>query len=1378
MNEGELLDLEEAYQLNSVMDRRDNLNEQLKKKALGYTRGWINNQVLSRVLMDPGNMAANAISESLVNLLDLPVTTRAIELGVAGEKMRLQIVGEVTISFRLEGVPTEFQETFGVVRNLSHCMNLGWNFLAKYNATTGFGYDNTVIKLRGGKIELKPTYFDLNMESKDPVFSEVLELCGQIEEYDFVDFKNKVGKIRNRMGEVKQHLGKLRMTRRAKIGKHQISTLDLDVDIPNKYVFVNRVESSDNLTNKELFLLEGIYPVNEGKLTINIMNLANEDRVLRKRENICHIYDYEESLKSVNHLDHRPATELRAKDKEERVEYIKKELKLDDNKIMTAEEKTKVIDMFLNNFDAVSVSGSDFGRTDLVKFEIKLKPGSQPVRAKVRPLNPDQHADLKRQIREWQEAGVIEPADGPWASALVPAKKKGSDKLRWCVDYRRINDLTIKNAFPLPHLQANLEKLSGACIFSSLDSAGAYHNITVEPSSRPYTAFISPEGLWQFCQMPFGLSNSPSQYSLLVSLALQRLGSEFVICYLDDILIFSKSRKEHLYHLEQVLKAHVKAGLKLNLKKCQLFQDRLVYLGHLVSRQGIEMVPEYVEKILQWPIPTTGKELRQMLGFFQYYATFIEGYANMTAPLNALRAHNGKIDLDEIQLESLAKLKHAFTTAPVRAYPDFSSSNPFILETDYSSTGIGALLKQKQGDSEKIIACISRKCSTAEANYPSYKGEALALVWAIGKFEHLCAYRKFIVRTDSTFNTFLKNTKMCKGILFRWLMYLQEFEFEVEYIKGPDNGMADALSRIQWPLKAEFLPTNEELEVPGDVNVTHDKKDEYPNLEKEYLLENRFRFHQLTDLSMCMVKDVLTFYKPGERTQAIKRLGPLAREWLSQAGRLTIKDDMLYYLSNPDDLAEAKFCVPRSLIYELCEQAHRGHGGVQQTYEKLNQFYWPRMFEMIKDFVMSCDTCTGKFKHNPSQVKVYHREIIGVPLERVYLDHVGKLPTAKYMGSKVSYLLTILDHATRFLVAIPLKTLEAEETVEKFIRMFVLKYGIPSVIHTDNGRSFCSKLFADMCKTLGVVHTKTVPYNPQGNAYLERVHGQFKSIFRAESSAWTEHVDLKTYMYNQARNRITGMVPFLLFFGRIPNGPMNLKLPGKKSTDSRFSYLLKLQDNFEKVMQESVQRQVDVTAKIQEYYKNHTKKFSMGEKVWYLDPKAAGGVINRWSGPHLVIGLKNENTYEVLSRDSRRVILCPTHRLRRHLPREDFLRREGLLPWNDIEKPGGVRDGDSDSEDTQKFEFDFSDSDQDPDPEEIEAERSIESDAHDASSEASVRTSGQGQSDTSSECSETRFDEPDQDAPDSGSEDDRRPVREAAGWAAAKIQEDAWNKRT
>ena len=277
MNEGELLDLEEAYQLNSVIDHRDNLNAQLKRKALGYTRGWINNQVLSWVLMDPGNMAFNVISESLVDCLDLPVKTQAIELGAAGVKMKLQIVGEVTIPFRLEGVQAEFRETFGVARNLSHAMNLGWDFLAKYNGTTGFGYDNTVISIGGGRIELKPTQFDLNMKSKDPLFSEVLDLCGRIEQYDFVDFKNRVGKIRNRVGEVKQHLGKLRTSRRARIGKHQISTLELDVNEKSKHVFVNRVESSDNLTNKELFLLEGVYPVNDGKLTVNIMNLANED---------------------------------------------------------------------------------------------------------------------------------------------------------------------------------------------------------------------------------------------------------------------------------------------------------------------------------------------------------------------------------------------------------------------------------------------------------------------------------------------------------------------------------------------------------------------------------------------------------------------------------------------------------------------------------------------------------------------------------------------------------------------------------------------------------------------------------------------------------------------------------------------------------------------------------------------------------------------------------------------------------------------------------------------------------------------------------------------------------------------------------------------
>ena len=251
--------------------------------------------------------------------------------------------------------------------------------------------------------------------------------------------------------------------------------------------------------------------------------------------------------------------------------------------IINQDQQEQVIDLFMKYFDAVSVNSEDYGSSDLLQFHITLLPGSHPVRARCRPLNPLQEQDLKIQLDEWLAGGVIEPSVSPWASALVPCKKKGTNRLTWSIDFRAINDRTIKDSYPLPCIETNLHKLARAKIFSSLDSAGAFHSLTISPASRDYTTFVSPFGTYRFIRTPFGLSNSPSAYCRLVQMALSKLPPGYAIAYLDDILIFSDNIPDHMRHLEAVLRIHAEVGMKINLSKTKIFRDQVVYLGHLVS---------------------------------------------------------------------------------------------------------------------------------------------------------------------------------------------------------------------------------------------------------------------------------------------------------------------------------------------------------------------------------------------------------------------------------------------------------------------------------------------------------------------------------------------------------------------------------------------------------------------------------------------------------------------------------------------------------------------------------------------------------------------------------------------------------------------------
>ena len=217
---------------------------------------------------------------------------------------------------------------------------------------------------------------------------------------------------------------------------------------------------------------------------------------------------------------------------------------------------------------------------------------------------------MKVQLDEWQKSDVIEATQSPWAFPMVGVKKKDSEAIRWCVDYRLLNAKTVKDAYPLSSIESNLHKLQGATYFTTLDSAGAYHCVEIHPESREFTAFTTPFGQWQFKRMPFGLSNAGACYTRMINLALSQLPNHFALAYIDDIIIFSSCPADHLMHLEEVLRVHSKFGMKLRLGKCKVFKREVEYLGHLVSEAGIQMVPSYVQKILEWELPQTGKELK------------------------------------------------------------------------------------------------------------------------------------------------------------------------------------------------------------------------------------------------------------------------------------------------------------------------------------------------------------------------------------------------------------------------------------------------------------------------------------------------------------------------------------------------------------------------------------------------------------------------------------------------------------------------------------------------------------------------------------------------------------------------------------------------
>lgn len=502
------------------------------------------------------------------------------------------------------------------------------------------------------------------------------------------------------------------------------------------------------LNSKGLLLQPGVHFRTGNTVQAQVTNFSNQDVYLPRD---CHMGYIHEAIQHIDQgihvLDHTPVNKLTEAQIIERREFIIQQLELDNNEVLQRDPaaREEVISIFMDNWDAVSVNEYDFGHTNLVRLQIQVAKDAKPVRAGVRPLNPFQKRDLDRQLEEWTRSKVIEPSASAWSSALVPCKKKNTEKLRWALDFRRLNELTVKDAYPIANIESNIQQLSGSKYFSALDSSGAFHCVGIDQESRDYTAFNTYRGQYRFCRMPFGLCNAPSTYSRLVQMALDRLPPGFALGYLDDIIVHSSSLSEHLQHLRQVVNLHVSCGMKLNLKKCHLVRTEVVYLGHLVSQAGVRMVPDYVERILDWPLPTTGKELRSFLGFCGYYRSFIKEFASLTAEMNKMKTSKDKtlVWKPETQ-QDFETLKQCFAKEPVRGYPQYFNPAPFILDTDWSRSAMAAVLSQEQDGKEVFLGAVAKKCSTAEQNYSSHKGEMAAVILGLKKFEHILRAKPFI----------------------------------------------------------------------------------------------------------------------------------------------------------------------------------------------------------------------------------------------------------------------------------------------------------------------------------------------------------------------------------------------------------------------------------------------------------------------------------------------------------------------------------------------------------------------------------------------------------------------------------------------------------
>ena len=455
-----------------------------------------------------------------------------------------------------------------------------------------------------------------------------------------------------------------------------------------------------------------------------------------------------------------------------------------------------------NNFNRLLESYADIcaqgqmgiGCTNVIKHRI-ITGDAPPVAQPAYQASPKKLDFIKREVADLLQKGMIRKSASPYASPVVVVGKKGGD-MRLCVDYRKLNAITKPNMYPLPRIDNILDSFNGSDWFTTLDLASGYWQVAMDEADVEKTAFITPFGLYEFLRMPFGLAYAPGTFQRLMNHVLHDYLQKFVQVYLDDVIIHTKgSLEQHLDHIKQVFETLRRANLMIKLKKCYFCMPTIHFLGHVIGRDGIKPDADKVEKIKNFPIPKDRSQLRSAMGLFSYYRRFIRDFSKIASPLNKLLKKEEPFSWTEKQQRAFDYLKERLITAPILMYPDFTK--PFILYTDASGTGLGAVLSQmdKEGK-ERVVAYASRTLNEAEKKYTITEQECLAVIWAVRKFKYYLESEPFTIVTDHVALKWLKTSKIPDGRRARWIMDLQQFTFEIKHRSGKSNSNADGLSRM------------------------------------------------------------------------------------------------------------------------------------------------------------------------------------------------------------------------------------------------------------------------------------------------------------------------------------------------------------------------------------------------------------------------------------------------------------------------------------------------------------------------------------------------------------------------------------------------------
>ena len=797
-----------------------------------------------------------------------------------------------------------------------------------------------------------------------------------------------------------------------------------------------------------------------------------------------------------------------------------------------------------------------------------------------------QKEEMQKHINKLLNDDIVEPSNSEYNSPILLVPKKslpGSEEKRWrlVIDYRQLNKKLVSDKYPLPRIDDILDQLGRAKFFSVLDLISGFHQIELDENSRNITSFSGEQGSFRFKRLPYGLKISPPSFQRMMTMAFSGLGPNRTFIYMDDIIVIGCSEAHMVANLKDVFETCRKTNLKLHPEKCNFFSSEVTFLGHKCTDKGILPDDSKYDKILSYPKPTNADEAKRFVAFVNYYRRFIPNFSFYSIHLTQLTKKNKPFIWTNECDTAFQYLKKALLSPPILKYPDFN--RPFCITTDASKIACGAVLSQNYDGVQMPIAYASRSFTKGESHKSVIEQELTAIHWAINYFKPYVFGKKFLVQSDHKPLTYLFTLKNPSSKLTRMRLDLEEFDFEVQYIKGKDNCGADALSRIDFENIKQIGKENKNmypvttrsktksLQCPEQTNIQPTKLDiKPPNIYETITTRTIMKLPRLK-----LKNDLCTLTLTNGKKNVLKinienfivhnkiALEQLLLRLETEVGNLGFKtiqlkkdDNIFKYISinelkNKGNIVLKKVTIvlTAATIYvhdpeekiKILNKFHNdpilgGHAGISRLLSKIRRYYtWRNMSKDVREYVKNCESC----KRNKVDKKFIEQLVLTpTPTEAfdtVQIDTVGPLPKT---NNGNEYLVTIICDLTKFLIAVPIPNKLAKTVAKALVENCILIFGPIKKIISDMGSEYKNEVFAEMCVLLNIVHKTSTPYHHQTVGTVERSHRTLNEYLRtylsSDKSDWDDWVKFFTYCFNTTPSSTHGYSPFELVYGKTP----------------------------------------------------------------------------------------------------------------------------------------------------------------------------------------------------------------------------------------------------